>query len=144
MTIYNFDIDDNYFQMNRIVNSSKFSFLKGFSITERRVLRKMFLQLKMDILSGSNQELDPRIKKDLEKQLKAFDRFYKNFRRTRAYNSRRETRIFERCLRKSLRYYSFLILIWEDNEILRKKNSKKKILRSMRILLLTYFSFYER
>jgi len=121
-------MNDNYFQMNRIVNSSKFSFLKGFSITERRVLRKMFLQLKMDILSGSNQGLDPpsrrRIKKDLEKQLKTFDKFYKDFRRTRTYNSRRETKTFERCLRKSLRYYSFLILIWEENEILRKKSKK--------------------
>ena len=92
MIIYNFDMDDNYFQMNRMVNSSKFSFLKGFSITERRLLRKMFLQLKMDIISGDNQGLEPsvrkRIKKDLEKQLETFDKFYKNFRRTRTYNSR--------------------------------------------------------
>ena len=122
IVIYNFDMNNNYSQINRIVSSSKFSFLKGLSITERRLLRKMFLQLKMDILSGDNQGLEPsvrkRIKKDLEKQLETFDKFYKNFRRTRTHNSRREMKIFEGCLRKSLRYYSFLILIWEENEIL--------------------------
>ena len=115
IVIYSFDMNNNYFQINQIISSSKFSFLKGFSITERRLLRKMFLQLKMDILSGDNQGLEPsvrkRIKKDLEKQLETFDKFYKNFRRTRTYNSRREMKIFERCLRKFLRYYSFLILI---------------------------------
>ena len=118
--IYSFDMNSNYFQINRIISTSKFTFLKGLSTIERRLLRKMFFQLKIDILSGNNQGLEPsvkkKIKKDLEKQLEAFNKFYKNFRRTRTYNSRREMKIFERCLRKSLRYYSFLILVWEENE----------------------------
>ena len=95
--------------------------MEGFSKIESRLVRKMFLQLKIDIFSGDNQRLEPTVKKkikeDLEKQLEAFNTFYENFRRTRIYNSKREMRIFQECLQKSLRYYSFLILIWEENEI---------------------------
>lgn len=113
-----FDMNSNCSQVNRM-----FTFLKGFSIIERRMLRKMFLHLKIDILSGNNQRLEPsirkKIKKDLEKQLKMFDTFYKNFRRTRTYNSRQEQemKIFKECLKTSFKYYSFLIFVWEENEL---------------------------
>ena len=114
-------MDSNYFQINRIIDTSKFTFLKGLSTTESRLVKKMFLQLKVDIFSGGNQRLEPavkkKIKKDLEKQLEAFNTFYEDFRDTRTYNSRRERRIFQECLQKSLRYYSFLILMCEENEI---------------------------
>ena len=66
----------------------------------------MFLQLKIDILSGNSQGLEPsvrkRIKKDLEKQLEAFNTFYEDFRDTRTYNSRREMRIFQECIQNIL------------------------------------------
>ena len=45
----------------------------------------MFLQLKFDILLENNSKImastEKKIKKDLEKQLEAFDKFYDSFRR---------------------------------------------------------------
>ena len=112
----NFSNNKSFFYL-----TNKFTFLKGFSKIESRLVRKMFLQLKIDIFSGDQQRLEPdvrkKIKKDLEKQLEAFNTFYEDFRRTRIYNSRREMKIFQKYLQKSLKYYSFLILIWEENEL---------------------------
>ena len=76
-------MDSNYFQINRIIDTSKFTFLKGLSTTESRLVKKMFLQLKVDIFSGGNQRLEPavkkKIKKDLEKQLFYTEALSKNF-----------------------------------------------------------------
>ena len=60
-------------------------FLEEFSDFDRMVIRKMFLQLKFDILLENNSKImastEKKIKKDLEKQLEAFDKFYDSFRR---------------------------------------------------------------
>ena len=117
--------DRNYLRINRIMGTNKVDFLDGFSKIESKLMRKMFLQLKIDILSGNNQRLaidvKKKIKKDLKNQIEMFNKFYENFRRTKTYNSRQETKmthiIFKECLQKSLKYYSFLILMWEENEI---------------------------
>lgn len=102
-------------QVQRVLDS-----LEEFSTIERQILRKMFLYLKIDILSEDNQRIEPfvrkKMKKDLEKQLKMFDTLYKDFRRTKNYNSRQEMKILEECLKAS-KYYSFLILVWEENEL---------------------------
>ena len=111
--------DQNYFKVNRIMDTNKIEFLEGFSEIEGRLVRKMFLQLKVDILSGNNSRLvtdvKKKIKKDLEKQLEVFNRFYDRFRRTKTYKSKQEAKmkqiIFKECLQKSFRHYSFLTLI---------------------------------
>ena len=115
----------NYFKVNRIMDTNTIEFLEGFSEIEGRLVRKMFLQLKIDILSSNNPRLvtdvKKKIKKDLEKQLEVFNRFYDSFRRTKTYKSKQEAKmkqiIFKECLQKTLKYYSFLILIWEENEV---------------------------
>ena len=61
-------MNSGYFQINQIINTSKFTFLKGFSEIERRLVRKMFFQLKVDILSGDNQRLKPAVKKEIKKE----------------------------------------------------------------------------
>ena len=67
MTMTTINYDQDYFKVNRM-DSDKVEFLEKFSNVERRVMRIMFLQLKLDILSEDN----PAIKIDLEKQLKKF------------------------------------------------------------------------
>ena len=77
--------DRDYFKVNQIVNIDKMRFLEEFSDFDRMVIRKMFLQLKFDILLENNSKImastEKKIKKDLEKQLEAFDKFYDSFRR---------------------------------------------------------------
>ena len=56
----------------------------------------MFLQLKFDILSENNSRLVAsvkKIKKDVEKQLKTFDKFYDHFRKCKNYPSQQEAKI---------------------------------------------------
>ena len=50
----------------------------------------------------------------LWKLFEAFNTLYEDL---RSYNSKREMKIFEECLQKSLMYFSFLILIWKENEL---------------------------
>ena len=55
--------DQNYFKVNRIVNTDKIRFLEEFSDIERQVMRIMFLQLKIDILSVDNSGITTDVNK---------------------------------------------------------------------------------
>jgi len=46
--------DREYFKVNQIVNTNKIKFLEEFSDFETLAIRKMLLQLKLDILSENN------------------------------------------------------------------------------------------
>ena len=121
------------------------SFSEEFSNLEGIAIRKMFLQLKFDILSENNSELttyaEKRIKKDLERQLEAFNNFYDNFIRRKNYSTKQKAKatqiIFKECLQKFLKYYSSLKLIWEESEI---QLIKKKL---WNLLLFLYFVLQE-
>ena len=64
-TIY----DQDYFKVSRIMNIDKMRFLEEFSEFESKVVRKMFLQLKIDILSENNSGLTTDVKKKIKKDL---------------------------------------------------------------------------
>ena len=124
-TVFTLNVyDRDYFKVHQIVNINKMKFLEEFSDFETMVIRKMFLQLKFDILSENNSRLAAsaknRIKKDVEKQLETFDKFYDHFRKCKNYPSQQEAKItqiiFKEYIRKSLKYYSFLKLMWKENE----------------------------
>ena len=116
----------DYFTVHRM-NSDKLKFLEEFSDAERRIMRIMFLQLKLDILRGPDNSriltthARKKVKKDLEKQLETFNKIYEDFINDRNYRTIQDSKIakiaFKECLKKSLTYYSFLKLIWEENEI---------------------------
>lgn len=55
--------NQDYFKVNRIMSSDKMKFLEEFSDLEYLVMRKMFLQLKFDILSEDNSGLTTDVKK---------------------------------------------------------------------------------
>ena len=65
--------DREYFKVNQIVSTNKIKFLEEFSDFETLVIRKMFLQLQLDILSKNNSRIKistkKKIKNDLEKQI---------------------------------------------------------------------------
>ena len=81
-------------------------FLEEFFDFETMVIRKIFLQLKFDILSENNSRLvasaKKKIKKDLEKQLETFDKFYDRFRRYKSCSSKQE-----------LLHYMSLLIVYE-------------------------------
>ena len=125
MTTINQDYLKDYFKVNRM-DSDKLEFLEEFSDIERRVMRIMFLRLKLDILEGlDNLEITTivkkKIKKYLEKQLEIFDKIYDDFINDKNYRTIQDAKVakitFKECLKKSLTYYSFLKLIWEENEV---------------------------
>jgi len=100
-TIY----DQDYFKVSRIMNIDKMRFLEEFSEFESKVVKKMFLQLKIDILSKNNSglttDVKKKIKKDLEKQLEFFNEFYDTFKRRKTYRTNQEAKvaqtIFKEC-----------------------------------------------
>ena len=57
-------LQSNYFEKNQIINATKIKFLEEFSDVETMIVRKMFLQLKFDILSEEDPKLEAFEKKD--------------------------------------------------------------------------------
>ena len=82
-TINQFYLKD-YFRVRRM-DGDKLKFLEEFSDVERRIMRIMFLQLKLDILRGPDNSriltthARKKVKKDLEKQLEIFNKIYDEF-----------------------------------------------------------------
>ena len=103
--------DRDYFKVSQIVNINKIKFLEEFSDFETLAIRKMLLQLKLDILSENNQRTkapaEKKIKNDLENQIETFDKFYDRFKSCKKYPSEQEAKItqiiFKEYTRKSLK-----------------------------------------
>ena len=85
--------------------------MEEFSDFETLVIRKMFLQLQLDILSKNNSRIKistkKKIKNDLENQIETFDKFYDRFKSCKKYPSEQEAKItqiiFKEYTRKSLK-----------------------------------------
>ena len=73
-------INQNYLKVNRM-DSDKLEFLEEFSDIERRVMRIMFLQLKLDILEGpDNSGITTTVKKkNKERSKKSNSKFLIKF-----------------------------------------------------------------
>ena len=84
--------DRDYSKVNQIININKMRF--SFSDFESMVIKKMFLQLKLDIFSENDPSLEgfakKKIKEDIKKQLEIFDKFYNRFKKCENYPNKQE------------------------------------------------------